>query len=170
MNQTIIPSAIITGQQANKLLIGWEEWCSLPELKLPAIKAKIDTGAKTSALHAFNIKTFSRDNMQLVSFCIYPLQRNKDVYITCEANVIDERMVMNSGGHKELRYVIKTPLILGNQSWDIEITLSNRDPLAFRMLLGREALNGHVIIDPMKSMRQGKPPLRLLKQIYQTIS
>jgi len=166
MNDLAIPSPIIQGQQRNKLLIGWEEWCSLPNLGLPAIKAKIDTGAKTSALHAFNIKPFQQEGIQLVAFSVYPLQRNRDVYKTCVAEVIDERVVMNSGGHKELRYVIKTPLILGDRRWDIEITLSNRDPLAFRMLLGREALNGQVIIDPMKSMRQGKPSLKILKQIY----
>lgn len=167
MNEIAIPSSIIKGQRRNKLMIGWEEWCSLPELGLPAIKAKIDTGAKTSALHAFDIKPFEKDGLQLVSFSVFPLQRNKDVYKTCAAEVIDERMIMNSGGHKELRYVIKTPLILGDQQWDIEITLSNRDPLTFRMLLGREALNGHVIIDPMKSMRQGKPSHKVLKQVYQ---
>jgi ribosomal protein S6--L-glutamate ligase len=167
MNDLAIPSLIIQRQQRNKLMIGWEEWCSLPALGLPAIKAKIDTGAKTSALHAFNIRPFQENGIQLVAFCVYPLQRNRDVYKTCTAEVIDERVVMNSGGHKELRYVIKTPLILGDQRWDIEITLSNREPLTFRMLLGREALNGHVIIDPMKSMRQGKPSLKVLKQIYQ---
>lgn len=166
MNDLARPSVILKGQQPNKLLIGWEEWCTLPALGLPAIKAKIDTGAKTSALHAFDIKSFQQESVQFVSFKVFPLQRNKEVHQICTAEVIDERMVMNSGGHKELRYVIKTPLILGNQSWDIEITLSNRDPLAFRMLLGREALNGHVIIDPMKSMRQGKPTLKSLKQIY----
>ncbi len=166
MNDLAILSPIIQRQQRNKLMIGWEEWCSLPDLGLPAIKAKIDTGAKTSALHAFNIQPFQQDGIALVSFSVYPLQRNKDVYKTCVAEIIDERIVMNSGGHKELRYVIKTPLILGDQRWDIEITLSNREPLTFRMLLGREALNGHVIIDPMKSMRQGKPSLKVLKQIY----
>jgi ribosomal protein S6--L-glutamate ligase len=159
-------SPLLHGQQPNKLLIGWEEWCGLPNLHLPAIKAKIDTGAKTSALHAFNIESFHRHGSPWVSFCVYPLQRNKEVYKTCRAEVIDQRMVMNSGGHRENRFVIKTPLVLGDQQWDIEMTLSNRDPLSFRMLLGREALNGHVIIDPMKSMRQGKPSIKVLKQVY----
>ncbi len=159
-------TSILQGQQSNKLLIGWEEWCGLPDLELPAIKAKIDTGAKTSALHAFKIKPYNHHGSPWVSFCVYPLQRNKEVYRTCHAQVIDQRMVMNSGGHKENRYVIKTPLVLGGQLWDIEITLSNRDPLSFRMLLGREALNGHVIIDPVKSMRQGKPLAKVLKEIY----
>jgi len=135
-----------------KFLIGWEEWCALPDLHLPAIKAKIDTGARTSAIHAFDIKTYHHHHELWVKFCIHPLQKNKKLTKRCKAKVIDKRYVMSSNGHKESRYVIETRLTMNGHTWPIEVTLSNRDPLAFRMLLGREAMCGHVIIDPMKSM------------------
>lgn len=135
----------------NKFLIGWQEWCSLPELNIKYIKAKIDTGARTSALHAYNIKEFSRNGIKVLRFDIYPLQGSQDTIIKAEARVLDKRYVMSSNGHKENRYVILTPLELNGFTWDIQLTLSNRDPLRFRMLLGREALSRHCIIDPSRS-------------------
>ncbi len=150
----------------DKLLIGWNEWCQLPDLNLSAVKAKIDTGAKTSAIHAFDIKPIRMKGKKFVRFSVHPLQGNNDVIVRCKAPVVDERNVMSSNGHKEHRIVIKTPLILGNQTWDIELTLSNRDPLKFRMLLGREALNGRVIIDPIHTTRQGKIKKDALKKMY----
>lgn len=130
--------------------IGWYEWCGLPDLRLPAIKAKIDTGAKTSALHAFNIKPYRIKGVKHVRFDIHPLQRNNLITRHCHAEVIDERDVTSSNGHKEHRYVILTTLQMGEQQWDIELTLSNRDPLKFRMLIGREAMNKHLIIHPSR--------------------
>lgn len=149
-----------------KFLIGWEEWCALPGLKLPAIKAKIDTGARTSAIHAFNITPLLVNGEQWVKFCIHPLQKNKLMTKSCKAKVIDKRHVMSSNGHKEARYVIQTILTMGTHSWPIEVTLSNRDPLAFRMLLGREALRGHVIIDPTKSFVSNKITKKQLEDLY----
>ncbi|MDB6096772.1 MAG: ribosomal protein S6--L-glutamate ligase [Francisellaceae bacterium] len=153
--------------QTDKILIGWQEWCSLPKLHLPAIKAKIDTGAKTSALHAHEIKPFHRQGNLYVHFIIHPLQQNIQIERFCTAEVIDERMIMNSGGHKEKRYVIQTPITLGDLTWDIEITLTNRAPLSFRMLLGRRAIHQHALIDPGRILCQGKIPSRKIKEFYQ---
>lgn len=150
----------------NKLLIGRNEWCQLLELKIPAIKAKIDSGAKTSALHARNIKTKLLNGIDYVHFDINPIQGNSDLVIHCKSPIIDERYIMSSNGHKEHRYVISTMLNIGDKSWDIELTLSNRDPLRYRMLLGREAINNRALIHPAITCNQGKVSNKLLKKIY----
>lgn len=129
----------------NKLLLGRNVWCQLPDLGIHKIKAKIDTGAKTSALHAFNIEHRQHN---LLRFDIHPLQGNDDFVITCEAPLIDQRRIMSSTGHIELRYVIETTLVIAHQAWKMEVTLSNRDPLRYRLLLGREALKKHIVVDP----------------------
>ena len=152
-----------------KILIGWKEWCSLPLLKIPAIKAKIDTGAKTSALHAFDIKPVEKHGEEFVSFSIYPLQSNRTVVTKCIAPILDIRTVMSSNGLKEVRYVILTDIQLADSLWPIEITLSNRDPLKFRMLLGREALNGRVLIDPKHALCLGKKLRKDLKKLYHSL-
>lgn len=139
----------------SKMTVGWCEWVSLPTLGLPALKAKVDTGAKTSALHAFNIEPFYRRRKNFVRFTICPVQANNDVWIRCTSEIIDERYVLSSNGHKELRYVISTTLFLGEKKWDIEVTLSDRDPLRFRMLLGREALK-KCVIHPSRTYCQGR--------------
>jgi len=141
----------------NKLLIGRSEWCGLPMLNVPLIKAKIDTGAKTSALHAFNLVYDNTNGQQRVHYDIHPFQNNNKIIVRCTSLVIDQRMIMSSNGHKENRYVISTSLSLGTKTWPIELTLSNRDPLRFRLLLGREALNRHVMIDPHLNYHQHKP-------------
>lgn len=145
-------------QNRKTILIGWKEWCQLPALGLPLIKAKIDTGAKTSALHAFKIKSFQKKDIEYVRFCIHPIQGNNDIVRTCTAKVKDYRLVMSSNGAQEKRFVIDTKLILGNteQSWNIELTLSDREPLRFRMLLGREALVKYVMIDPSADFLAGR--------------
>lgn len=153
-------------KKKSKLLIGWNEWCSLPALNIVAIKAKIDTGAKTSAIHAFNIKPYKIERTLMVSFDIHPLQRNDKIIVSCHAPVIDERAIMSSNGHREHRYVIMTPIKLGDNVWEIEITLSDRDPLKFRMLLGRAALADRVIIDPHKKLIQGKIEKKELLKKY----
>lgn len=150
----------------HKLLVGWQEWCALPQHGLPAIKAKIDTGAKTSALHAFQIEPFKRQQQDYVRFIVHPLQHTNQHQKPCVAQVIDQRHVMSSNGHREWRYVIKTPLTLGEDTWDIELTLSNRDPLTFRLLLGREALNGRVLIDPKTILCQGRLLPSALHALY----
>ena len=118
-----------------KLIVGWNEWCTLPDLNIPQIKAKIDTGTKTSALHAFDIHEDHTGNN--VIFSIHPLQGDRKITIECHAPIVDVRHIMSSNGHNELRYVIMTTLSIGSASWEIEMTLSNRDPLKYRMLLGR---------------------------------
>ncbi len=143
--------------QEYKEIIGWKEWFSLNDLGLPAIKGKIDTGAKTSCLHAFNIKTFVRDGQRFVKFHIHPLQKNQKISRICVAKIIDRRYVSDSSGKKEKRYVISSMLTIGKINLEIDITLSNRSTMIFRMLLGREAIKKtNMIVDVSKSFLQGK--------------
>lgn len=140
----------------NKLItVGWREWFSLPELGLTHMKAKVDTGAKTSCLHAFDVDAFTENGEEMVRFLMHPEQNNTDIVQECKAIIIDQREVSDSGGHKELRYVIMTELKLPNTSWNIEVTLTNRDSMAFRMLLGRSAMEGRMVVDPGKSFLLG---------------
>lgn len=144
------------------LLLGWREWLGLPDLGLPWIKAKVDTGARTSCLHAFYVTPVGTDR---VRFGVHPLQGRDDIVVEREAELLDRRLVTDSGGHAEERYVIRTPLQLGDRHYPIELTLSNRDSMRFRMLLGRTALVG-VQIDPQLSYRLGRPP-RGYSRLYQ---
>ena len=137
--------------------VGWREWLSLPELGLPRIKAKIDTGARTSCLHAFQVDPFTRDGDKWVRFGIHPHQGDLKTEVFCEAKVIDERMISDSGGHQESRYIIMTEVLLSDQRWPIEISLTNRDTMKFRMLLGRTAMENRIIVDASKSYLHGKP-------------
>lgn len=141
------------------MTIGWREWVSLPALGLSNIKAKIDTGARTSTLHAFLVEPFTREQTPWVRFSMHPLQKKINIIVHCEAPILDQRWVTDSGGHKEQRYVISTALRLGSACWDIEITLTNRENMKFRMLLGRTAMNHKVIIDPTRSYLVGKKPV-----------
>ena len=142
-------------------IIGWREWLALPELKIPAIKAKIDTGARTSALHTSFIETFSEAGVAKVRFGIHPLQKKENIELHCEAIVVDERTVTDSGGHQELRLVIRTQLELMNEQWPIEITLTTRKDMRFRMLLGRTALAGHFLVDVASSYLAGRKSRRM---------
>lgn len=148
-------------------IIGWKEWVSLDCLGLPAIKGKIDTGAKTSALHAFNIESFYIEDVEYVKFDLHPLQKNKQFSRSCIARVIDQRMVSDSGGKKEKRFVIKSDLSIGDAKIRIELTLTNRDSMAFRMLLGREAIKqAKMIVDVSKSFLQGKKKKKEIINLY----
>ncbi len=149
----------------DKMLIGWEEWCSLPSLNLPAIKAKIDTGAKTSALHAFNIHPFTEQGEPWIEFSVHPMQ-GSEKFVTCRAPIIDRRYIMNSGGQREQRYVIRTLLVLGDVQREIDLTLTDRGALAFRMLLGRAAMRGWVTIDPARAYCQGKLKRSQVAKLY----
>ena len=153
-----------------KKTIGWKEWFNLECLALPAIKGKIDTGAKTSALHAFNIETFYIEDVEYVSFEIHPLQKNKKLVRKCISRVIDRRMVSDSSGKKEKRIVIKSDLKIGESKIRIELTLTNRDTMAFRMLLGREAIKQiKMIVDVSKSFVQGKITKNKILKLYREI-
>ncbi len=140
----------------NKLRIGWREWVALPEVGIPAIKAKIDTGARTSALHTFDLETFEVAGQRKVRFRVHPLQKRTDIERVCIADVIDERVVSDSGGHREKRLVIRTPVRLGTLEWPIEITLTDRDTMLFRMLLGRTAMHERLVVDPQVSYVTGR--------------
>ena len=145
--------------------MGWREWLALPDLGLPAIKAKVDTGAKTSALHSFHIDRFRRNRQDMLEFSMHPLQRNNDLVVRCQARLLDKRTVSDSGGHRESRYVIETRMVLGDYDWPIELTLTKRDNMRFRMLLGRRAMVDHVTVDPAASYLLGKLDYSRLYQI-----
>jgi hypothetical protein len=135
-------------------VIGWEEWLSLPGLNLPAIKAKIDTGAKTSALHAFLIEPFNEGGRAFVRFGIHPIPGRDGIEIFCTSPLVDRREITSSNGDKEARYVISTPVSIGGRTWDIEVTLTNRHGMAYRMLLGRQAIRDGLLVDPAASFLQ----------------
>ncbi len=149
-----------------KIILGSEEWCSFPELDIPAIKARVDSGAKTSALHALNIAPFVKEEVNWVKFDINPIQNNQKTVIHCQALLIDKRIVKSSSGFREQRYVIQTNIRVGQDTWPIEVTLTNRDSMGFRMLLGREAMSGRILVDPEEKYVLGQTSIENLKDFY----
>ncbi len=137
--------------------IGWREFVSLPDLGIPAIKAKVDTGARSSSLHAFELELFRKEDLDYVRFKIHPLQRSSQRVIEVETPVFDIRNVKSSSGEISLRPVIVTLVKMLGESWPIEITLANRDEMGFRMLLGREAIRGRMLVDSGNSYFGGIP-------------
>jgi hypothetical protein len=148
-----------------RLLIGWREWVELPDLSIPHIKAKVDTGARTSALHAFKIERSVERGSPIVQFSVHPIQGRNDIIVQCQSPLIDHRVVSDSGGHRERRYVIETMLSIGGLDWPIEVTLANRETMSFRMLLGRSAMK-YLQIEPTKYYLLGRPksPLKAYKK------
>lgn len=137
-----------------KLELGWQEWVSLPDLGLPAVKAKIDTGARTSALHAVNPVEIAGAGAARLRFTVQPVPRRPEVAITCEAPLVGVRDVISSNGERERRYVVRTRLAIADEAWPVEITLTDRAQMRTRMLIGRQAIAGRGIIDPERSFLQ----------------
>ena len=143
-----------------KAVVGWREWVALPDLGVDRIKAKIDTGARTSAIHAFDVCPLERSGRKYVRFSLHPVQHHRKPEVFCEAPVVDERVVTSSNGEKQHRYVVETTLMLGGKSWPIEMTLTNRDEMGFRMLLGRRAVRRRFVVDPGSSFKfSGEKPV-----------
>jgi len=138
-------------QRPQPTVLGWREWVGLPGLGVRRIKAKLDTGARTSSLHAFRIRRFQSDGHDMVRFEVHPVQRSTAATIEVTARVIEERRVRDSGGRVEIRPVIETEVELAGERWPIELTLTRRDEMGFRMLLGRQALRRRVLVDPALS-------------------
>jgi hypothetical protein len=152
-------------------IIGWREWVSLTELGIVAIKGKVDTGAKTSSLHAFDIQVYECDTKPFVTFKIHPIQNDTSIVVECRAPLVDRRSVTDSGGHKEERFVIRTTMVIAGKKKKIELTLTNRASMKYRMLIGRAALK-QFYIDPTQSYLSGKSlkQKRFLKELKITTS
>ena len=144
-------------QDAPLVIIGWREWVSLPDIGIKRTKAKIDTGARSSSLHAFEIEPFEKDEQDFVRFQVHPIQRRDDYIVTCEAPIHDIRRVRSSSGESAKRYVIRTPISWMGQTWDIDLTLADRSLMGFRMLIGREAVRGQMLVDPGRSYFGPRP-------------
>lgn len=149
-----------------KMTVGRTEWCSLPDISIPAIKARVDTGAQTSSIHAFDIRKFRREGKPWVSFEVHPLEKNRSTIVRCEMPVIERKTVKSSNGMTEVRYTVETALKLGGRSWNIHMTLTNRDSMGYRMLLGREALEGRVVVDPSLCLSLGNITADDLESYY----
>jgi hypothetical protein len=138
-------------------VIGWREWLALPSFGVERIKVKVDTGARSSSLHAFDMEIFDRDGDEWISFSIHPNQRDDRASLRVEAPLHDRRKVRPSTGKAKIRPVVFIPVTLGGAIWPIEITLVRRDMMGFRMLLGRQAVRGRYVIDPGRSYLAGQP-------------
>lgn len=145
------------GRRAARRPLGWREWVALPELGVPYIKAKLDTGARSSAIHAFDIERYEEGGQPRVRFSLHPRQRRPVPSVPADAAVLGTRQVRSSTGHHQERLLIRTPIEIAGECYDIELTLASRDAMGFRMLLGRQALRKHFLVDPGRSFVAGRP-------------
>ena len=136
-----------------KMIVGWKEEAKLSELNIAPIKVKVDTGAKTSSLHAFDIKAYEKEGVTYVKFKTSPYKRHPKKIVECNSEVIDYRKIKSSNGQTQLRYVIRSPITIGNRTWDIDITLADRKKMRYKMLLGREAMRD-ITVSPHESYIQ----------------
>lgn len=143
-----------------KPVIGWREWVALPGLGIPAVKAKIDTGARSSALHAFDVELFEEDGVEMVHFKVHPIQRDAKTTYEAVVPLHERRWVRSSSGRRQLRPVIRTTVHVLGILFEIDLTLTRRDAMGFRMLLGREAVRGRFLVDPGRSYRSEEPVAR----------
>jgi ribosomal protein S6--L-glutamate ligase len=151
-------------QVSAPFILGRTEWVALPALGLFAIKAKVDTGAKTSALHAHTIEAIGTASAPEVRFEVHPIPERPDIAISCSAPIIGQRDVTSSNGETESRYIIETRIRIGSRDWTIELGLTNREGLTHRMLLGRQAIQPGMLVDPASSFRQPKLSPRLYRR------
>lgn len=153
---TMVGQPTVTGRaKIQRRVVGWREWVALPALGIESIKAKFDTGARTSALHVWDQEVYEVEGKRWVRFSTHPVQRDDDTVVHCAALLVDRRWVRNSGGNRECRNVISTLLGIGGETWEAELTLASRDAMGFRMLVGREAMRGRLVVDPAQSFRTG---------------
>ena len=143
-------------EKNSRRIAGWREWVGLKGLGVESIKAKLDTGARTSALHAFDVESYSRDGELRVRFFVHPVQKDDTLKVACDELVADIRTVSNPGGRREKRYIIRTDLSMGEEAWPIELSLTDRDEMGFRLLIGRTTMQGRLVIDPDHSFRLAK--------------
>ena len=156
MSKIIKPNKV-KQNRGSKITLGWREWAGLPTLDIDQIKVKVDTGAKNSALHAYNLSLIKKNEEDWICFDIHPNQKDNLIKKSCKAKLIGRRWVTNSGGTREKRFVIETPIRIGDREWQIIVTLSNRDEMGFRMLVGRSAIRGRYVVDPGRSFCCKRP-------------
>lgn len=145
-------------------LAGWREWVSLPGMGVPWVKAKLDTGARTSAIHAFDLEEFEKDGALWVRYSIHPWQKTDVGAVDVESKVQDVRTVRSSSGYADVRFVVMMEIRLVTRTITAEVTLSRRDEMGFRMLVGRQALRQGFVVDPGRSYLGGRPPLSTRRQ------
>lgn len=169
MTSEVREATRVSAEQTPAVIAGWREWASLPDLGIPWVKVKLDTGARSSAIHAHDIELIDRDGERWARFEIHPWQRSDNDALRVELPVIDERAVRSSSGHSEDRWVVATTISLMGLELPAELTLANRDQLGFRMLIGREALRGRFLVDPGRSYLGGRPSRATRRQNRATV-